>query len=485
MNDENMNDTYIEDAMKAENRKKKKISPEPSSDNGSEFYWTHGEPSKLMTQINNHILTEQHDHLMEKVVERGNMTKALKRVESNKGSAGVDKMQAEELLPSLRKNWDRIEEELLKGTYEPSPVRRVSIPKQDGGARELGIPTVLDRLIQQAIHQVLTPIFEPTFSEFSYGFRPGKSQHQALRKTQGYIQSGKRIVVDIDLEKFFDRVNHDILMTKVAKHVTDKRILKVIRKFLQAGVMLGGCFVKSEEGTPQGGPISPLLSNIMLNELDHELTRRGHSFARYADDCNIYVGSLRAGQRVYASVAKFLQQRLKLKINEQKSAVDLPERRKFLGFSFLRSRTQEIVLRIAPQAITKFKDKIREITKSTWSISMEDRIKRLNVYVVGWSGYFCIAQTRTVFRDLDAWIRRRLRLCLLEQWKEGKTKLAKLIALGLGKGRAAQIAHSRKGSWRLSRSPQISDALDNPYWRAQGLVSLVDRNAKMLTPASA
>src|SRR6185436_4756000 len=273
-----------------------------------------------MTQINNHILANHTDHLMEKVVERGNLKRAIEQVERNKGSAGVDNMQVKELRPYLKENWPRIKQELLDGTYEPSPVRRVSIPKQDGGVRELGIPTVLDRFIQQAIQQVLTTIFEPIFSSNSYGFRPGKSARQAVRKAQSYIQSGKKIVVDIDLEKFFDQVNHDPLMTKVAKHVSDKRIHKIIRKYLQSGVMLHGCCVATEKGTPQGGPISPLLSNIILNDLDSELTQRGHLFVRYADDCNIYVSSERAGQRVYASVTSFIERRLKLKVNVQKSA---------------------------------------------------------------------------------------------------------------------------------------------------------------------
>ena len=419
---------------------------------------------------------------MEKVIERGNLKKALERVEGNKGSAGVDKMQVNELRPHLMKHWDRIKQELLDGTYKPLPVRRVEIPKPDGGMRELGIPTVLDRFIQQAIQQVLTPIFEPTFSELSYGFRPGKSARQAVRKAQEYIQGGKSIVVDIDLEKFFDRVNHDLLMTKVARHVGDKRIHKIIRRYLQSGVMLKGCCVRTEEGTPQGGPISPLLSNIMLNDLDHELIQRGHLFVRYADDCNIYVASKRAGQRVYASVTKFIGERLKLKVNREKSAVDLPAKRKFLGFSF--TSYGEIKLRIAPKTITKFKDKIRKLTNRNWGISMQERLEKLNAYLLGWSGYFGIAQATRIFRKLDGWIRRRLRMCLLKQWKRCKTKLTNLVSLGVEENWAGRIAFSRRKHWRLSNTPQIDKALGLAYWRDQGLVSLVDRNYDMLTETS-
>ena len=352
-----------------------------------------------MSQTNNHILAKHNTKLMEEVVKRSNLKKALERVEHNKGAAGVDNMQVEELRPYLKKHWESIKRELLEGTYKPVPVRRVEIPKQDGGVRQLGIPTVLDRFIQQAIHQVLTPIFDPTFSKLSYGFRPGRSARQAVRKAQSYIKSGKRIVVDIDLEKFFDRVNHDMLMSKVAEHVNDKRILKTIRKYLQSGVMLNGCCVATEEGTPQGGPISPLLANIMLNDLDQELTARGHSFVRYADDCNIYVSSKRAGQRVYRSVRMFIQKRLKLKVNEHKSAVDYPWKRKFLGFSV--TACKEAKLRISPRTKERFKEKIRKLTKRSMSMSMHERLKWLNAYLLGWSGYFGIVEAKSVFQELD------------------------------------------------------------------------------------
>jgi group II intron reverse transcriptase/maturase len=431
-----------------------------------------------MTQIENHISTNFNVNLMEKVVERSNLKKALERVERNKGAAGIDEIQTSELRQFLKANWENIKQELLDGTYKPAPVRRVEIPKQDGGARLLGIPTVLDRFTQQAIQQVLTPIFEPTFSEFSYGFRPGKSARQAVRQAQRYIRSGRRIVVDIDLEKFFDRVNHDLLMSKLMKQVKDKRIHKIIRRYLQAGVMLNGCCVASEEGTPQGGPISPLLANIMLKDLDQELTNRGHAFVRYADDCNIYVKSKRAGQRVYQSVSKFIQKQLKLKVNEGKSAVDYPNKRKFLGFSV--TICKQVKLRIAPKTKEKFKANIRKLTKRNRSISMKERLEKLNAYLLGWSGYFGISETKRVFQDLDEWIRRRLRMCLLKQWKRCKTKLRNLAKLGIPEDWGGCLAFSRKKYWRLANTPQINKALGLAYWREQGLISLVDRNCKML-----
>jgi len=430
-----------------------------------------GAPSPSPAQAEEQTCGEQRYGLMEQVVERKNMSQALGRVERNKGAAGVDGVEVKDLRPYLREHWLRVREELLEGTYKPKPVRRVEIPKPDGGVRLLGIPTALDRLIQQAVLQVLTPIFDPGFSEHSYGFRPGRSAHQAVKKAQGYIRDGHRVVVDMDLEKFFDRVNHDILMARVARKVKDKRILKLIRAYLQADIMVNGCCVRAEEGTPQGGPLSPLLANIMLDDLDKELERRGHKFVRYADDANIYVRSQRAGERVLKSVKRLVESRLKLKVNAAKSAVDRPWRRKFLGFSFTTERDARI--RVAPKTIERFKDKIRELTSRSRSQAMGKRIEALNTYLRGWVGYFRLADTPTVFERLEKWIRRRLRMCLLKQWKNPATKRRHLVALGIPEQWATNISCSRKGYWCLANTPQVNKALDPAYWQAQGLLSLV------------
>lgn len=415
----------------------------------------------------------RYDHLMERVVERNNLLQALHRVERNKGAAGVDGMAVKSLRSYLLNNWPHIREELLNGTYRPLPVRRVEIPKPDGGIRLLGIPTVLDRLVQQALLQVLTPIFDPAFSPLSFGFRPGRSAHDAVKTACLFIRQGFRYVVDMDLEKFFDRVNHDILMAKLARTISDKRVLRLIRRYLQAGILVNGCKVASEEGTPQGGPLSPLLANIMLDDLDKELRKRGHRFVRYADDCNIYVKTKRSGERVLESVKEFVEKRLKLKVNEEKSAVDRPWKRKFLGFSF--TTHKESRLRLAPKTVKRFKDKIRELTSRRRSQSMQARIQKLNEYLKGWSGYFRIAETSSSFKALDEWIRRRLRMCLLKHWKKPKTRTQNLVSLGLSREWARLIACSRKGYWRLSNTPQMNKALGLAYWRAQGLVSLSER----------
>lgn len=430
-------------------------------------------PSPSPAQLIEPTRELRYDHLMEQVVERNNLLQALHRVEKNKGAAGVDGMAVKSLRSYLLDNWSHIREALLNGTYQPIPVRRVEIPKPDGGVRLLGIPTVLDRLIQQALLQVLTPIFDPKFSPLSFGFRPGRSAHNAVKTARSFIHQGFRFVVDMDLEKFFDRVNHDILMAKLAREISDKRVLRLIRRYLQAGILVNGCKIASEEGTPQGGPLSPLLANIMLDDLDKELRNRGHRFVRYADDCNIYVKTKRSGERVLENVKEFVEKSLKLKVNGEKSAVDRPWRRKFLGFSF--TNHKESRLRLAPKTVKRFKDKIRELTSRRRSQSMQERIRKLNVYLKGWCGYFRIAETSSPIKTLDEWIRRRLRMCLLKQWKKPKTRTKNLVALGLPRDWARLIGGSRKGYWRLSMTPQMNKALGLAYWRSQGLVSLSER----------
>jgi RNA-directed DNA polymerase len=370
----------------------------------------------------------------------------------------------------LKQHWPAIREQLLNGTYEPKPVRRVEIPKPDGGMRKLGIPTVLDRLIQQAVMQVLQRRWDPTFSEHSYGFRPRRSAQQAVAQAQEYLAAGYRWVVDLDLEKFFDRVNHDKLMGQVAKRVEDKRVLKLIRAFLNAGVMEDGLVSPVDEGTPQGGPLSPLLSNLVLDELDRELERRGHRFVRYADDCNIYVRSARAGQRVMENVSAFITQRLKLTVNQAKSAVARPPRRKFLGFSFTWDR--EPKRRIAPKALARFKQRVRELTGRTRGISLEARVAELGTYLRGWRSYFGFCQTPWVLVPLDKWIRRRLRSVMWKQWKRFGRRVKELCKRGVGRDWAVRIASSGLGPWRLSHEPSICQALPNAFFDALGLPRL-------------
>jgi len=407
---------------------------------------------------------------MEAVVERENMKKALARVKRNKGAAGIDGMTVGDLPAYLKEHWPTIRAQLLEGTYKPQPVRRVEIPKASGGTRLLGIPTVLDRFIQQAVMQVLQVDWDPTFSETSFGFRPGRSAHQAVEQAQVYIASGHAVVVDIDLEKFFDRVNHDILMGLVAKRVADKRVLKLIRGFLTAGAMEGGLVSPTEEGTPQGGPLSPLLSNLMLDVLDKELEKRGHRFVRYADDCNIYVRSQRAGERVMTGIEKFLEKRLRLKVNKAKSAVAKPSVRKFLGFSFTSGR--EPRRRIAPQAIARFKARVRELTRRTRGRSLAQSVKELSVYLIGWRGYFGFCQTPSVLRALDEWTRRRLRTIAWKQWKRGSTRFAELRRRGVGRDLAAQTAGSPHGPWRLGNSPALKIAMPIAFFGSLGLTSI-------------
>jgi len=411
--------------------------------------------------------------LMERILSHENMLSALKRVVSNKGSHGIDEMPVQNLRQHIVDNWESMKMELLKGTYTPQPVRRVEIPKSDGGVRLLGIPTVTDRFIQQAIAQVLTPLYDSEFSNHSYGFRPKRSAHGAVNEARGYIHEGSRWVVDIDLEKFFDKVNHDRLMGTLAKRIKDKRLLKLIRSYLKSGIMINGLVKPSEEGAPQGGPLSPLLSNIVLDELDKELEERGHKFVRYADDCNIYVKTKKAGNRVMESVTSFIEGKLKLKVNLSKSAVDRPWKRKFLGFSFTAHKEPKV--RIANESVKRMKNKIRDITSRKKAYPMEYRIKKLNQYLVGWCGYYALADTPSVFRNYDAWIRRRLRMCIWKDWKLPKTKVRKLTGLGVPRGKAYEWGNTRKSYWRISKSPILHRTLGNSYWSSQGLKSLLSR----------
>jgi RNA-directed DNA polymerase len=410
------------------------------------------------------------EQLMEEVCGRENCKQALARVKANKGGAGVDGMTVHELPEFLKQHWPTIREQLLSGTYKPQPVKRVEIPKPDGGMRKLGIPTVLDRFIQQMVMQVLQRRWDPMFSEHSYGFRPGRSAHQAVEAAQKYIADGYRWVVDLDLEKFFDRVNHDKLMAKIAERVRDKRMLKLIRTFLRTGVMEGGLVSPVDEGTPQGGPLSPLLSNIVLDEFDRELERRGLRFARYADDSNIYVRSRRAGERVMASITRFITTKLRLKVNEQKSAVARPWARKFLGFSFTNAGIPK--RRIAPKAVDRFKERVRELTRRTRGVSTERMAEELARYLRGWLGYFGKCETPSVLEGLEKWFRRRLRSAIWKQWKRGSVRFAELRHRGVGKDLAAQTAGSAHGPWRLSNSPALSIALPNAYFDSLGIPRL-------------
>lgn len=410
--------------------------------------------------------------MLEKVINRNNLNLAYKRVKRNGGSHGVDGMKVEELLPYLKQHGDQIRQELLDGKYRPQPVRRVEIPKPNGGGvRLLGVPTVVDRMIQQAIAQVLTPVFEEEFSDYSYGFRPGKSAHDAIKQAQVYINEGYTTVVDIDLEKFFDRVNHDKLMYLLSKRIEDKRLLRLIRRYLESGIMIGGLVSPSREGTPQGGPLSPLLSNVMLHELDMELERRGHRFCRYADDCNCYVKSRRAGDRVMASVTQFIEQRLKLKVNRDKSAVDYVHRRKFLGFSFYWTKG-EYRIRVDAKSIKRLKDKLRLLTSRRMGWSMNARIYRLNQVIRGWVNYFSLADMRRHCLSLDEWLRRRLRMCYWKQWKKVKTRIANLIRLGLSVRKAREYGNTRKSYWHTANSWILSKSLTIAYFDKVGLLSL-------------
>jgi RNA-directed DNA polymerase len=412
--------------------------------------------------------------LLEKILERDNLNTAFKKVKSNKGSHGMDGMEADELLPYLKQHGETIRQAIREGKYIPAPVRRVEIPKPDGGSRQLGIPTVLDRMIQQAIAQILTPIFEPGFSESSYGFRPGRSAKDAVMKAKTYIEMGYKWVVDIDLMRYFDTVNHEKLMGLVAKKVTDKRVLKLIRRYLKSGVMINGVVIDTEDGCPQGGPLSPLLSNVMLDELDKELEKRGHKFCRYADDGNIYVKSRRAGERVMASITAFLEEKLKLRVNPKKSAVDRPWKRKFLGFSFY-TRKGGIGIRVHEKSVSRFKEKVREILSRSNGKSTKQRLELLRSCLTGWENYFGLADMKVLANTLDEWIRRRLRMCIWKQWRKIKTRHNNLVKLGIEDCQAWQFANTRKGYWRTANSQILKLSLTNEYLAKLGLISLSQR----------
>ena len=408
--------------------------------------------------------------LMVLVVERQNLMAALKRVKENKGSPGIDGMTVGELPAFLKANWLRIREELLGGRYRPQPVRRVAIPKPGGGERELGIPTVLDRFIQQALLQVLQPRFDPTFSDASYGFRPGRRAHDAVRRAQGFVQEGRRWVVDMDLEKFFDRVNHDVLMGRLERRIADKRVLGLIRHYLEAGVLAHGVVIERHEGTPQGGPLSPLLANVLLDEVDKELEQRGHAFVRYADDLNVYVRSKAAGERVMAALRRLFA-RLRLRVNEAKSAVAPATQRKFLGFSFWVAQGRIVKRRVAPQALGRMKDRVREITRRNGGRSLAEVSKELRVYLAGWRGYFRVAETPGVFASLDQWVRHRLRALQLKHWKRGRTIYRELRARGMSSRAAAQVAANGRRWWHNS-AMAIHIALPNALFDKLGVPRL-------------
>lgn len=416
--------------------------------------------------------------LLERILDRGNMNTAYKRVEKNKGKHGIDEMAIDELLPYLKENGDRIKKEIMEGVYSPKPVRRVEIPKPDGGIRLLGIPTVLDRVIQQAIAQVLTPIFEKEFSEFSYGFRPRRNAHQAIKKCREYINAGYKWAVDIDLAKYFDTVNHDKLMRLLSYKIKDGRVLCLIRKYLQSGVMINGVVVDTEKGTPQGGNLSPLLSNIMLNELDNELTKRGLKFCRYADDCNIYVKSRKAAKRVMKSITQFIEGELKLKVNREKSAVDRPWKLKFLGFSFYHVKGG-VGIRVHPKAVKKFKEKLKEVTGRSRPQNLQELIEKLRQVIVGWVNYFKLADMTNLAKQLDEWLRRRIRMCFWKRWKMVKTRFKNLIKLGIERPKAWEYANTRKGYWRIANSPILARALTNEKLRKQGFPTITGRYLKV------
>jgi RNA-directed DNA polymerase len=420
--------------------------------------------------------TVQHEEvgLWEIIFSRSNLFRALERVQANGGAPGVDGMTVEELPEHLKAHWPNIRAKLEAGTYQPSPVRRVEIPKPKGGVRQIGIPTVQDRLIQQAMHQILSLEYEPRFSQHSYGFRPGRSAQDAVKAAQGHIETGYRWVVDIDLAKFFDTVNHDRLMARMKGEIADKRVLRLVNDYLKAGVMVNGVVMETEEGTPQGGPLSPLLSNIVLDELDRELEKRGHRFVRYADDCNIYVQSQRAGERVKASVTRYIEKKLRLKVNEEKSAVDLATKRQFLGFSFY-WRAGGVGIRIARHSLERIKRKVKKLTRRSQGRSWEGIRDKLHRSISGWVNYYALADARNHMQHLDEWLRRRMRQLAWKQWKTSQNRYKNLKARGVSEYWAKRAGGGSLGTWRMSKTPPIHQALSNAYWRKVGLVSFLEQ----------
>lgn len=440
---------------------------------------THGSVSRAKRPRHGKTPSESNEMLIEKALQRENLLEAYRRVMRNQGAPGVDGMTVDELMPYCRQHWSRHRAEILNGRYIPQPVRKVMVPKPGGGKRMLGIPTVLDRLIQQALAQVLTPIFDPTFSADSYGFRPGRSTHDAVLRARDHIAAGHRWVVDLDLERFFDQVHHDILMARVARRVQDKRVLLLLRRYLQAGIMEGGAVSPRTEGTPQGGPLSPLLSNILLDELDKELEKRGHRFVRYADDTNVYVKSQRAGERVLDSLERFLHKTLRLKINRSKSAVARPWNRQFLGYSVTSNRQPR--LKVAPASLRRFKQKLRPVFRRARGNNLSTTVQELNPKLRGWIYYYRRVDVKGRFPELDAWIRRKLRVVIWRHWKTPRTRFKRLQSLGVNRSKAARAAWGRDGPWGSAAGSAINVAVPNGSLRSLGLLSLTEKHRELAT----
>ncbi len=456
--------------MKAEDSRQVNTGEEESGQNFEGAL--HGAETDVTTRLRTKAEWAGESGLMDVVCERGNLMLAYQRVVKNKGAAGVDGVGIAEIKDNLKQHWPTIKAKLLAGEYMPSPVRRVDIPKPQGGVRTLGIPTLTDRLIQQALHQVLSPIFEAEFSESSYGFRPGRSAHQAVKAAQQYVAEGRRIVVDMDLEKFFDRVNHDLLMQKLSTKIDDGRVLRLIRRYLEAGMMADGMVSPRTEGTPQGGPLSPLLSNVLLTELDRELERRGHAFCRYADDCNIYVRSKTAGGRIMVSITRFLAETLKLTVNAAKSAVARPWERKFLGYSVTWHKAPK--LKIAPTSLNRLEGKVREVLQGAQGRSLKKVIDELNPILRGWMAYFKLTEVKRTLEETDGWIRRKLRCILWRQWKRPYTRATNLMKAGLKEERAFRSAFNQRGPWWNSGASHMNQAFPKSFFDRLGLVSLLD-----------